>query len=620
MVLTTSVLFVLAIGIAAFSSHKLLGDEAENSARYLLDDTILEIEKTLQAVEVMVETASWSVKENLDNPAYLFDLTSKMVTDSKIIKGLALAFVPQYYPGKNLFCPYSYTDPESGRVKTININTNNYNYIYTDWYLLPTISKTPIWTEPYHSAAGLDTSIISFGFPILNADGDPVAVLCADIPIEWISGITEKIKPYESSSVSLFTRNGAYLHLNDDSRGAGETLLSIAMQNVPDYENFFRSIMDQKNGIHKFRRGNDYNFVVYGTMSNGWKAVIRCDYREVLYRVSNMNVVLILVALMGLVVLFFLCHYTIRRLTQPLMEFSKSARSIAEGNFNTELPAIKSDDEILLLRNSFQYMQKSLHDYIEELQTTTATKERIQSELNIASNIQMAMLPKDFPTLEGASLHAILHPAREVGGDLYDYCVNGDNLYFTIGDVSGKGVPACMFMAIMRSTFHLLASAEKEMGIAEMVQNMNKACSNGNDTNMFVTLFAGKLNLKTGVLEFCNAGHNPSVIIGPDGKATFMSVMPNLALGLFPDFKYQQQSITLEKGSRLLLYTDGVTEAEREDKSQYGEPRLLEICSDPQNITRDEREFCEHLYADVKTFVDGNEQNDDITILSIRLS
>lgn len=164
-------------------------------------------------------------------------------------------------------------------------------------------------------------------------------------------------------------------------------------------------------------------------------------------------------------------------------------------------------------------MQQSLSGYVSELRTTTASKERIESELSIAREIQMGMIPKIFPPYperEDVDLHAILHPAKEVGGDLYDFFIDNDRLYFVIGDVSGKGIPASLFMAIARSLFRTLA--QQATSPAEIMSKMNRSISENNEANMFVTLIIGILDLKTGSLRFCNAGHNPPIIIGARRK------------------------------------------------------------------------------------------------------
>lgn len=269
------------------------------------------------------------------------------------------------------------------------------------------------------------------------------------------------------------------------------------------------------------------------------------------------------------------------------------------------------------LRNSFRFMQEHLTNYIEQLKETTSSKERIESELRIARDIQMGMIPKIFPPFPDRNdldLYATLTPAKEVGGDLYDFFIHENKLYFTIGDVSGKGVPASLFMAVTRSLFRSIASFHQDP--SEILHSMNISIAETNDSNMFVTLFVGIFNLETGCLSYCNAGHNPPVIIAPNGEMEFMKVLPNIPAGLFDEFKYQTQEIYIEKNTTLFLYTDGLTEAENEAKALFGEDQLIEALRDVRN--KSPREITEAIIAAVGIHVAGAEQNDDLTILTIK--
>lgn len=224
-----------------------------------------------------------------------------------------------------------------------------------------------------------------------------------------------------------------------------------------------------------------------------------------------------------------LYHYIIiRRLVDPLAQFSQSARIIATGRFNVKLPQVNSHDEIKTLHDSLAYMQQSLFDYVVKLRETTASKERIESELSIAKEIQMGMVPKTFPPFPGrhdVDLYAILQSAKEVGGDLYDFFIDSDRLYFIIGDVSGKGVPASLFMAIARSLFRTISHNIDSP--SEIITRMNNSISENNESNMFITLIVGILDLQTGKLKLCNAGHNPPALIFPDGSVSFMETQNN---------------------------------------------------------------------------------------------
>ena len=319
---------------------------------------------------------------------------------------------------------------------------------------------------------------------------------------------------------------------------------------------------------------------------------------------------LVIVGLVALIVLYFLCHKEIRRMTRPITELSVSALNMGKGNFKAQLPEITSKDEMLRLRNSFVYMQNSISDYIGELKTTRSDNERMESELNVARTIQMGMLNTHFPP----QLHALLIPAKEVGGDLYDFILKGDTLHFAVGDVSGKGVPASLVMSITRAMLHFVATLD--LPLNESMSRINNSIADSNSSDMFVTLFIGRVNLKTMRMDYCNAGHNPPVIVPREGKPFFLPVKSNLAAGLMEDILYEEEHIELEAGARIVAYTDGVTEAYNYRLELYGEERLVGSIGQLE-ADADEKAVVEQLYQSVKAFTAGHPQSDDITIMSL---
>ena len=258
-----------------------------------------------------------------------------------------------------------------------------------------------------------------------------------------------------------------------------------------------------------------------------------------------------------------------------------------------------------------------------QLEETTAAKERIESELRIARDIQMSMVPHQFPLREGLDLHALMTTAKEVGGDLYGYLLEGDKLYFCLGDVSGKGVPASLFMAQATRLFRTMAA--QHMMPAEIATHMNMALTENNEQGMFVTMFIGLLDLNSGKLSFCNAGHNPPVLTdapvkkGDNGPhpAHFIEMKPNAPIGLWPELEYEGEEIESIMGHPLLVYSDGLTEAENKKQEQFGEERLMNfLCN---NHFENGKELDECLKALVNQFRDGAEVNDDLTLLSLKL-
>ena len=245
-----------------------------------------------------------------------------------------------------------------------------------------------------------------------------------------------------------------------------------------------------------------------------------------------------------------------------------------------------------------------------------AEQERIEGELNIARDIQMSMVPSTFPEHEGLDIYASMTPAREVGGDLYGCIINGTKLYFAVGDVSGKGVPASLFMAQVTRLFSTMAHQGLEP--AAICNRMNSELSGEDNVNgMFVTMFIGMLDMQTGHLAFCNAGHNPPVIGGGKHQGDFLKMIPNVPIGLWPDYEFQGEEMDSVKGRALFIYTDGLNEAENLEQEQFGDKRLLDILRDTQFDTA--RQVVEALEAEVAQHRNGAEPNDDLTMMCLRV-
>ena len=335
-----------------------------------------------------------------------------------------------------------------------------------------------------------------------------------------------------------------------------------------------------------------------------------------------------IVFVVGLTSLFVFCTWAIYRLVKPLQQFAESAISIAEGNLDTPLPEIRSKDELFQLRNAFAHMLHSLKQHISDLQATTASKERLQSELKIAHDIQMGMIPTTFPQRQDLDLFASMTPAKEVGGDLYDFIIEGDELFFIIGDVAGKGVPASLYMAVTRTLFRNLAGRSAEgrlqgknyQSAANIVREMNHAIASTNDSYIFVTVFVGVLDMKTHYLTYCNAAHNAPVMITAEGECSLLEVEANLPIGVEDRYDYDEQQVDFPPGSALLLYTDGLTEAmyfsNDGSRKLFGEHRVLHDVQ--KNSKASAIEVIDFLKQHVSVFADGTEQSDDLTMLFLR--
>jgi len=322
--------------------------------------------------------------------------------------------------------------------------------------------------------------------------------------------------------------------------------------------------------------------------------------------------------LVGLLMMLYFFIRIITRELQPLRRLAQEAETIASGQFDAQLPESKRIDEIGQLSQSFGNMQQSLVKYIEELKDTTAQKTLIERDIRIASGIQMGMLPKTFPTKEDCDdvqLYASLTPAKEVGGDLFDFYFRDEKLFFCIGDVSGKGVPASLFMAVTRSTFRTVSAHESLPD--RIVTTMNKTIADMNKTHMFVTLFVGVLDLPTGRLRYCNAGHDAPLLVG--AGVGEMPCDANIPVGFMPSWKYSLQEIHIFTGTTIFLFTDGLTEAQDSQTNQFQMERVIDVAHHALSLQQQEpRQFIDMMTENVRQFVGDAEQSDDLTMMAIQ--
>ncbi len=619
--LITSCLFITASIVIAIFSHILIGAEATKNATNALNATILEIEKTLSEVEAATKSVTWLIEEHKYDKEYLYHITKQLVSRNPNIVGSAIAFRDDFFKGEHFFSPYSYRDETTGVITSMQLGNEEYDYFNMEWYSVPKDTKVPHWSEPYFDTGGGQQIMTTYSTPLFDENGEVYAIFTADINLHNLTKKVQDMKPYNNSYAIILSPTGTFISHKDTSLILNKTIFDIAEKDDNDHMRKIATEMtNYKSGVMPFHNDEANAFVVYGPINNKWTAAIIIPFHDVFERLMRMNIIILLVSVFGLFLLFILSLRIIRKLSQPITEFSVSAINMAKGNFHAKLPEITTKDEMRMLYDSFHYMQESITKYISELKTTTAANQHYESELNIARNIQLAMVPTKFPTPEdfdknGFELHALLHPAKAVGGDLYDFFTKEGKLYFAVGDVSGKGVPASLFMAITKSAFRFTTNLSTSM--QQVMNNINAVVAEGNASNMFVTLFIGMIDLASGVLHYCNAGHNPIVIIDKDGNAKFLHARPNLAVGLFDDFQYQEEHLTLERGSRLIIYTDGVTEAENKAKQLFGDDRLIE-CTNGTPFEKSSKEVIDNIISSIHEFTNGAEQNDDITILSVK--
>jgi sigma-B regulation protein RsbU (phosphoserine phosphatase) len=495
-----------------------------------------------------------------------------MVEQNPTIVGGGLMFEPDYYPQKgHWFEPYV-ARRSDGSIEEAQIGSASHNYLEAEFYQNGIKAGKGRWSEPYFDEAGARMMLFTYTIPVHDSRGEIVGLFGADVSLEWLSDVINTNNIYPNSFNVVISRTGKVMVAPDDGiimrRTIQEFTASAADTTIRIIN---RQMMSGESG-HKKIVGLDgqKKTIFYAPIEGeaGWSMAVVCNDKDIYSGLREMGLYLMMLMLAGMALLGFIIYRTAR-----------SARSLREAS---------------------------------------AEKERVDSELRIARGIQESMLPKTFPPFserKDVDIYASLVPAKEVGGDLYDFNIRDEKLFFCIGDVAGKGVPASLVMAVTRSLFRIVSDHEDQP--ETIVMDINESLFEMNDSDMFVTLFVGVLDLATGLLLYCNAGHEEPLLIGK-GVGLLPSAN-NIPVGLMQGRSFEGQDAYIYPGTTIFLYTDGLTEAEDATHAQYGKQRLTRTARQALASNKYDPETIVKVQTDaLHSFVGNAEQSDDLTMLAIR--
>lgn len=620
----TTVVFLSAFSYYYRYSEKSVMKYVEENARSLTSSKVHEIETLLRSVEkIPLNYASFLTMGYFD-AELIHQLAERMVSANPEVYGAAVAFEPYtLIPGSCYFSPYCYREGGNRIVNTMLGDEDSYDYFTMDWYQIPKELDRPIWTEPYFDEGGGNEIMATYSVPFYKkVDGSMrfQGIVTSDISLKWLQDAVSEITLFRSGYAFLISRNGVFITHPDSSLVMKHTIFSIAEEKAnPGLRKVGRSMINGGEGLVAIDGdllSDTRSWLYYAPLSSiGWSLGIIIPEDELLADVHSLGRTVVLIALCGLVLMALLIMLIAHRITGPLKSLASTTIQIAQGNLDTKLPEIKTGDEIGSLALSFDSMRVALKDYVRNLTETTAAKAKIESELKVAHNIQMSFLPKSFPPLKGKhrfDIFACLEPAREVGGDFYDYfLLDDDHLFFTVGDVSDKGVPAALYMAVTKTL--LKGIAESKMEPSDFLDKVNQELCRDNDSMMFVTLFCGIIDLRTGLFKYSNAGHEPPLIVRHGGEPDWLALPDGLMLGAIEDSKYRTRETHLRSGDKLVLYTDGVTESPDSGGELYAGSRLMDAVNLRPSLSAEE--LAGEILCSVKYHSTGMPQADDITVL-----
>ena len=546
-------------------SQREIKKEASLRAASELKSAENKIMDVVNQAEAAVRNSIWVAEWCLETPDSLERIPQRIVSENPVVVGSTMALVPEYSEKYSYYAPYAMRDGETGKIKMLSLATEEYDYPASEWFTKPIELDDSYWSEPYFDENGGDILMTTFSMPVKDKNGKIAAVVTADISLEWLAELIERMKVYPNAFNMVVSRNGNIMVCTVENLTMKTTIDQIALES-DDYKALDRvnkAMLAGQYGEMPVKYQGEINHVYFAPVERtGWSLSIVLPEKDLYSGVRRMAMNVQLLQLLGLVMIIIILR--------------------------------------VVARNRAKY------------QRINEQKERIENELHIAREIQMSMIPKTFPPFperKDLDLAASIIPAKEVGGDLYDFFIRDEKLFFCIGDVSGKGIPSSLVMAVTRSLFRAISAHEDSP--AKIVTSMNNSMSESNERSMFVTFFCGILDLSAGKLSYCNAGHNPPMIL--TDAIRMLPVEPNLPLGIMKGMDFIEQETPFLYDDALFLYTDGLSEAENATHEQFGEERIEKALHGRKRSA----DHLENIRQQVSHFVGNAPQSDDLTMLFI---
>lgn len=546
-----------------YYSKQLLEDELEKKASIEMTMKAMLVKSMLNTTENVLKSHKKNIEGLLVQPDSLINYFTPIIESNKNFVGSGMVFTPFYYPSKGkLYEPFAYRKGDSIIVE--QVAGPSHDYTKMDFFKECIQSDKPRWSDPYTDSIGNNGAISSYTIPIYDRKKRLAALAGIDLALEWLSDSLNNRHMYPSSYCLLLTNKGELISQPPKSHARFKDF-DDAIRLINDSTAKARTVAKSRIKVIEFvtEDGQDASiFFHHMKGSPRWLVAVVCYDKEVYGELAKIRLRTGLLMLLG----FMLMGYIIYR-------FLKNNKRMAENEME---------------------------------------RERIDTELQVAKRIQSEMLPHDDITHENVDIAAKLLPARKVGGDIYDYFLRDDKLFFCIGDASGKGVPSALIMSVTHSMFRSFGS--RESNPARIMQSINQAVCHGNDSSMFVTFFIGVLDLPTGRLHYCNAGHDTPIVISDELHN--LDVKANMVLGIVKDWFYEGQITIMKPGDTLLLYTDGLTEAMDIKHRQFGFHRVINTIT--LHKSESVQQLLDTITTETKDFVGNAEQSDDLTLLTVR--
>jgi len=618
--LAVGAVYALTLVVSNSLSRRMALAAAEREAVNEIDSLAARVQDVLHAVEEGTLVLAAAVETLEPDDKGLDRLLRRFVPTNPEVYGAAVAFEPR--AGVRRVHYYNRRPGKPDDIVPADLAVKSYRYWEQEWYVEPVRSGEAGWSEPYHDEGGGDVAMVTWSVPVRGPDGEVAGVATADLRLRWLDSLARDVELGRSGLALIVSRSQRLIAASNRGFEEGiDTSEGVLGEVTPEVRKTFQPIVDRmvagESGFEAVELADRrYRLTFLPLGHAGWSMAVLYPEDELFEEIGWLRAVQGGLALGGLALLTLVVVLLSRRLTQPLVALATSADDMATGNLDASVPPARTRDEIGRLTGALHHMRDSLKAYIRDLRETTAAKERLESELKVARRIQADMLPKGTAggPGEGYELAATLEPARAVGGDLFNHFRDGQRVFFLVGDVSGKGVPAALFMARTKTLFEAVAAREADPGAVLAAANHN-LCGD-NDAGMFVTAVCGSLDVSTGELTFALAGHDPPVFVPGEGAPEPLQAEGGRVLGLIEGSDYPVNRLRLGHRDAIVMFTDGVSEAQDAEGGFFEIDRIVETLKGCRH--EDAVAITASLLGAVRTFAGDAPQSDDITLMTLR--
>ena len=618
-VLPVSLIFGGTGAVMLLGLHHHLEGMARADAEDLARRYAGELDSRFVAVSQIAQSTAVAMETNPDlSEAQMYEMLRRNVAQYPLVYGAAIAFQPhRYRPDRRLFSPYVHVDGAGG-VRQLDIaDAYDYDQPRYEWWWQARELGVPRWSAPYFDEGAGNVIMSTYSVPF-RTRGEFWGVATVDIALATLEDAVG-LDELHGDTFVIVDHDGRFIAHPDPEKILRDDLHLIAERHgAPELKAVAQRLRDGETGVARlpdWRGGEDKVWLYFAPIpSTGWTfaAVIPESQALAFLRTRTDRLAGLLALALALIVLVVVL--VSKSLTAPIKRLRSAVQVIADGNLEAEPIPVRSHDEIGELSASFNQMLADLKDHVAKLADEQAARRAVEGELEAARHIQQTLIPSTFPPFphrDDIDLHAILNPAKSVAGDFYDFFfVDQHTLVFLIADVSGKGIPAALFMAVARTLLRNLATVTRDP--KEIFEGCGRMLVEDNPGTMFVTTFLGVYDLRTGTVRYANAGHPPPYRVDAQNRVSEFGTTTGTILGLIPDVEYSTEVEQLEPGDRLVLYTDGVTEAEAPDGAMLDPEGLESMLTDLGGGGA--RALCEEVCRRVAEFEQGA-QNDDVTVL-----